>query len=393
LHAAFANKTVSVTSKSDNGETESERIALPKWWLTRRNRQTYDGMLFDAKVDNPNFINLWRGFGVKEEAAGAWNLLRDHIRDNIADGDPDSDAYILRWLAWAAQNPTLPAEVALVLFSPEKGTGKGMLGRAMCRLFGSHGLHISQRSHLVGKFNAHLAQTDFLFADEVFWPGDPEGAGVIKAIITEPTLMLERKGVDPIPMRNALKVFLASNEPWIVPASGDERRYAVFQVDSSRKQDGAYFGAIQRQLDNGGLGAMLYDLRRMGLKGWHPREDIPQTEALAEQKVRSAPPEIELLGDILAEGCLPGQHGKPNQARAGWLYDHGRKSAKGLQWWSDHRFATFFKKMGARRKRSNGAVWVFPPLAEMRARFRTEMPWWPPFDAEITEWEADFDDE
>jgi hypothetical protein len=37
-------------------------------------------------------------------------------------------------------------------------------------------------------------------------------------------------------------------------------------------------------------------------------------------------------------------------------------------------------------------VYFFPLLEEVRARFRTARPWWPPFDPMITEWESEFGD-
>jgi hypothetical protein len=100
-----------------------------------------------------------------------------------------------------------------------------------------------------------------------------------------------------------------------------------------------------------------------------------------------------LLADILDSGDLPGRHGKPNRARASELYDYMRKRARPLQYWSDKRFAKFLKGVGATPRRSNGAVWDFPPLPEARARFRKERPWWPPFEPGITNWDCDFEDE
>jgi hypothetical protein len=335
-------------------------------------------------------INLWRGFGMKENPDGDWSLMRKHIRDIIANGDAASDTYIIKWMAWAVQNPTRHCEVAIVFLSEEKGTGKGFLGRAMCRLFGAHGLHISQRSHLVGKFNAHFMQCGFLFCDEVIWPGHKEDEGVLKALITESSLMVEPKGINAFSVTNALKLMLASNEKWVVPASGNERRYAVFEVSDKHKQDHTYFRRISDQLDNGGLGAMLHDLLAMDLEGWHPRQDIPQTEALARQKERTAEPAVTIMADILESGHLPGRLGKLNRARASELYDHMRKRSKALGYWSDRMFATFMEGMGAERKRSNGTVWDFPPLEEARARFLKARPWWPPFDSTITDWESEF---
>jgi hypothetical protein len=179
----------------------------------------------------------------------------------------------------------------------------------------------------------------------------------------------------------------------VVSASGNERRYAVFEVSDKHKQDHAYFRRISDQLDNGGLGAMLHDLLVMDLEGWHPRQDIPQTEALARQKTLTAEPAVTIMADILESGNLPGRHGKPNRARASELYEYMRKRSKILGYWSDKKFAEFMKKMGAKRGRSNGTVWDFPPLGQARARFHEARPWWPAFDASVTDWESEFTEE
>jgi hypothetical protein len=386
------NKTVTVSTKSEGDDVSERRMRLAEWWLSKKDRYTYNGLTFDSTQceSEADEINLWRGFGVKENLGGDWRLMRKHIRDVIANGDAASDSYIMKWLAWAVQNPTKHCEVAIVFLSLEKGTGKGFLCRAMCSIFGAHGLHISQRSHLVGKFNAHFMQCGLLFCDEVIWPGHKDDEGVFKALVTEPTLTIEPKGVNAYSVLNALKLMLASNEKWVVPASGNERRYAVFEVSDKRKQDHGYFDRITEQLNNGGLGAMLHDLLAMDLEGWHPRQDIPQTEALARQKELTASPEVTIMGDILDSGELPGRHGKPNRARASDLYDYMRRRSKALSYWSDKEFAKFIEEMGAKRVRSNGSAWDFLPLQEARARFREERPWWPAFNTTMTDWESEF---
>jgi hypothetical protein len=51
----------------------------------------------------------------------------------------------------------------------------------------------------------------------------------------------------------------------------DERRFFVFDVDDSKKQDSVYFSAIQNELDAGRLEAMLYDLQTRGLSAFDIR--------------------------------------------------------------------------------------------------------------------------
>ena len=149
--------------------------------------------------------------------------------------------------------------------SEAKGTGKGILGRAIVKAFGAHGLQLLQRSQLTGKFNAHHALCGLLFSDEAVRPDRAEDDNVLKGIITEDTIQIERKGADIVTMRNPLKVILASNNSKIVQASEDERRYAVFEVSTKRQQQHGYFNAIQDQLDDGGLAGMMYDLQHLPL--------------------------------------------------------------------------------------------------------------------------------
>src|SRR5262249_21362545 len=151
-------------------------------------------------------------------------LLREHIFEVLAAGDEDVRVYIINWLAWAVQHPNQQPETALV-FIGKRGSGRGTLGNFMCRIFGNHGLHISSPHHLVGRFNAHLRQCCFLFADEAYAVADRSAESRFKGLITEATIPLEAKGRDVITVPNHLHVMLASNEDWVIPAGEIERRF------------------------------------------------------------------------------------------------------------------------------------------------------------------------
>ena len=163
------------------------------------------------------FLNLWRGWGVNPRP-GYWSLMRRHIEEILAGGDPPAAQYILRYAAWCVRNPDERAEVALV-FRGDKGCGKGTFADALKRCFGQHGLHISSSDHLVGQFNAHFRDCMLLFADEAFWAGDRKGESALKRMVTEPTLFIEQKGIDAYEWKNRLKVIMAGNDEWVVPAS------------------------------------------------------------------------------------------------------------------------------------------------------------------------------
>jgi hypothetical protein len=53
--------------------------------------------------------------------------------------------------------------------------------------------------------------------------GRGTGESVLKGLITERTIVIEQKGIDPVQWPNRLKLMMAANAEWVVPASFDER--------------------------------------------------------------------------------------------------------------------------------------------------------------------------
>ena len=261
-----------------------QSVDLGSWWLEHPQRLQYPGIVFKPggqHVINGK-LNLWRGWGVTPRR-GDWGFMREHIFEVCAARDDEVDTYIINWLAWAVQHADEQPEAALV-FLGDRGTGRGTLGKVLCKVFGpQHARHISSPTHLTGRFNAHMRQCSFLFADEAYAPDDKSAEGTLKRLITEPTLPVEKKGFDVMEEPNRLHVVFASNEDWVVPAGAFERRYVVQEVANTHRQDRAWFGPIYEQLRSGGYEAMLFDLLERNLGNWHPR-DIVRTAALAAQQ-------------------------------------------------------------------------------------------------------------
>jgi hypothetical protein len=390
-------------------------ISLGRWWLQTQpaanpGKRKFDGIVFRPDINAEVIdgrINLWRGFGVAEQA-GDWSLMRQHIKEVLANGNADHYTYIINWIAWAVQNPADRAEVALV-FKGKKGTGKGTLGNCLVILFGQHGVHISSKDHLAGRFNYHLRDACLLFADEAYWPGDRAAEGALMRMITEPDLFIEGKYKDAVTAPNLLHVMMASNEEWVVPAGENERRYAVFDVPDSKMQNHAYFAAIADRMENGGYEAMLYDLRRLDLNGWHPRT-LVQSQALLSQQERSLDFFDEWWSTVLDDGVIPGALAKHSDCSPPLedfaVYDYLREiQVPGLlsraRKLDPHRGryvtgAAFGRTLGARgcvktkiayRDRQR-RTWRFPPLKVARAAWEERFPGWQWSEPEIEEWQA-----
>jgi hypothetical protein len=268
---------------------ENGTVPLAVEWLKWGGRTSYDGVSFDPGNRIPKsarVLNLWTDWAV-EPKKGDWSLLKKLLLEGLCDGDERAYEYVLDWSAHMVQRPDEQAEVALV-FKGQKGTGKGTYGRALYKLAGRHGMHISNQQHFTNHFNAHLRDCILLFADEAIWAGDRKAEGSLKALITEPTIVIEAKGKDVVTARNYLHVVMASNEDWVIPASmDDERRFFVSEVSSKFRGNKAFFDALHGQLNDGGLQAMLFELKTRKLGDFHPRAQVPQTAALAKQKLQS----------------------------------------------------------------------------------------------------------
>jgi hypothetical protein len=284
-------------------EVAGEKTSLGTLWLNSPKRlQFLGGVIFDpANRNAADTLNLWKGCAVAAKE-GSWRLLRDHIRDIVCGGNAEWFGYLLKWMANAIQRPEKQGRVVVVMKGLE-GVGKGLLGRAMARLFGQHGLQISHAKHLIGNFNAHLHDCVFMFADEAFYAGDRAHIGILNKIITEPTLEIERKRYDMVQSPNFLHIMMASNADWVIPASLQARRFFVLNVLATKREDEAYFQKIMDELENGGYAAMLHELKTLDLTGFDVAK-FPKTEALQEQQERSLDFERRWLRSILHRGYV-----------------------------------------------------------------------------------------
>lgn len=278
------------------------------WLKNSRHRIYGDGVLFEpGKTLLASQFNMWQGFAVDANTAknqavsDALGHILWHIEQIICGGDPALIQYFYDWVAYTFQHPDRPAGAALVCRGL-KGCGKGTIAQFLLKIWGKHGKTVHNPQHLTGKFNAHLADTCFLFADEAFFSGDKSVEGVLKALITEPVMLIERKGIDCEAQPNRLKIFMATNSNWAVPASRDERRYCVFDVSSQKRGDRDYFKALHEATENQEVqAAFLHDMLHRDLSQYHSG-NIPESKGLQDQRMHSLDSAGKWLLDSLNNG-------------------------------------------------------------------------------------------
>jgi hypothetical protein len=85
-----------------------------------------------------------------------------------------------------------------------------------------------------------------------------------------------------------------------------DRRFATFEASDKYVSNSTYFDALNEEMKNGGLSAMLYDMRyNMPLGKWLPKNNIPETAARNELKEEGLSQTEELFLDMLKMGECP----------------------------------------------------------------------------------------
>lgn len=256
-------------------------------WLEHANRRGYQGLEFAPDDPTPGFYNLFRGFSVKP-LPGDCSLYLNHIRDNICSGNVVLYDFVISWMAHAIQQPGELPGTALVLRGAQ-GVGKGVFVDNFGKLFGSHYLTLYQLGQVTGRFNGHLRNLLLVHANEAVWGGNKEAEGALKGLVTDPMMPIEAKGKDITQVRNCKRLICSSNEQWAVPLDLDDRRFLILDVSATHKEDQGYFGAIQKQMAEGGWSALMHVLTSRDLNGFNVRK-LPATSMGFDLKLMSANP-------------------------------------------------------------------------------------------------------
>lgn len=278
-------------------------------------RREYQGIVFapEQKISS-SYYNLWRGFSVEPlpysqanaKQQKGFDLFLDHALKNVCRGNEEHFNWLMGYFAHMIQKPWERPLTTLV-FQGSKGTGKNALIDRVGSLFLDNGYAVAHSSRfLTSNFNGHLEGCLCLVLDEAFWSGDKAADGALKGLTTSPKMMIERKGCETYQIKNLVRVVIIGNEEWLVPASADERRYAVFEMGEGRKQDTKYFHDMRVCLDELGGNRVLLDYFKTFDLSKVEVSVAPKTDALTKQKFASLEPFEQWWFDCLREGYLVG---------------------------------------------------------------------------------------
>lgn len=187
-------------------------------------------------------VNQWAGFQVephpepvvKEQVAP----FLDYLYTVISSSQPEVYQWVLGWIAHIFQEPSFKTGTALVLVGLP-GVGKSFIGEHfLVPLIGVHAVTTSSADRAVQGFNALFDNRVYVQCDEAISNRQRQTAARLKSLITDPTIIIEPKGIDPYEKPNHMRLLFTSNETRdavFLTDGMDDRRYTVLEVSPIQK--------------------------------------------------------------------------------------------------------------------------------------------------------------
>ncbi len=275
--------------KDDEEDEPEEEMVLHDiyFWFESLDRARVQNIAFNPQRPpgrKGDFFNLFEGLAVKPNAPASGKLddaaplFLNHIFEVICGGDVKAYKYVIKCLAKMVKYPWRKLGVVIVL-KGKQGAGKNAFLDVMRKIFGRHGIEVTNQRHATGNFNQHMYDKIFIVLNEAVWGGDKQSEGTLKASITEEYCLIESKGVDVREGKNHWSYMISSNENWCIPASKDARRFYMTPISNLRVGDHEYFDALFGAMDKE-VPEFLWFLQKQSVsESWNAQEEMPPRTA------------------------------------------------------------------------------------------------------------------
>ena len=239
----------------------------------------YKYMTFYDPSDE-NVFSLFRGWYWNEQETINYELINNFlnfIKEIIANNDDKVYEYIIKWIAKLFQNPGVKLQTMIVL-TGKQGCGKNTFTNIISTVARGYSKpNVTSIDHVSGKFNSSLLGMILMVGNE--WTSASLNKhidkGRHKAVITEETIEIERKGHDPFTSLNTANFIINSNEQDPVIIEANDRRHVVTEVSDKYLQNEEYFSQFNN-LSNEFYNHLYTYFINMDITNWSER-NIPMT--------------------------------------------------------------------------------------------------------------------
>tara|TARA_R110000824_G_scaffold387325_1_gene582568 strand:+ start:1483 stop:4167 length:2685 start_codon:yes stop_codon:yes gene_type:complete len=287
---------------------KGQKINIFEKWIENINRREVRKIGFNPKdINDPDIFNLWKGYKISKSEADTYNEedafpILEHLLKRWCSNKPEVYEYVMNYLAHIIQKPYQKSGVVLTLKSDE-GAGKGLILNHLSAIIGeSHYVQINNIDQLIGSFNGIGEAKILVNLDEAFWGGDKKKEGIVKNIITENKINVNKKNKEAYTIDDYANYIISSNNEWMIGVSEGSRRYYALELENGLA------GIVSEELMeiinpilNTPSGAFAKVLYNRDISNYNPRI-FTKTKLLQEQIEQGWTPIKKWWFNVLNEG-------------------------------------------------------------------------------------------
>ena len=274
------------TKVGENGK--SKKVSCVKEWLEDPKMLCYD----DAEVYPPpmvcppNKFNLWRPFAFQDDDMTAEHpdydaegvqMWCDHLKILCNHEQPVYE-YVSCWVAHSIQSPAVKPE-CMITFVSDEGIGKNIFTSSLSAIYGA-GKKLetpTPERECWGSFNTPMASAYMVVLSETDKRNTGGAEGKIKALITDPPLVINPKGKDQYTISSYHRLITNSNSADPTKTHKGDRRNLIIRCSDEKKGDEVYFATLTERLSRPNTLRSIYAyLKATDLSEWSFRK-VPRT--------------------------------------------------------------------------------------------------------------------
>lgn len=287
-NARMLKKTLKVDKEGEEKVTYDEVNAFTEWLKWQQRGEVWAPVYepgfdkFVADEQGKRCINTWRGWGCVPEK-GDVSLWKWLLKQAFKEARPEHIKWFEQWCAYPIQNPGVKMYSCPILFGQTKGTGKSLLGLTLMSIYGDNGAEITD-TQLEDERNVFAAEKQFVLANEVTGSDRRTMVGRIRNLITQHTVVINKKYQPDYVVRDTINYFFTSNHVDAVYMEDDERRFFVHEVLGPKliEVDPQKVKAYDKWLNSGQAAKNLFHhFLNLDLTGFDPTAPAPDTAAKA----------------------------------------------------------------------------------------------------------------
>jgi hypothetical protein len=236
---------------SDNGKPKIKEVSFIYEWLLDKDIKIYDniGIYPKDELCPKNIFNMWCPFAMEKEInyvhkEDELRLILNHIKI-LCNHQTDVYDFIIKWTADMFQNPHIKNGV-MPIFIALQGSGKNTYVEMIKKMMGCNKVFESSdpSRDVWGNFNSPMKDCFFVHLEELSKKDLIEATGKVKALITNPELTINQKGISQYGIHSYHRFIATTNNEDPMPTSKDDRRNYIIRCSDEKKGDTEYFNNL-----------------------------------------------------------------------------------------------------------------------------------------------------